>query len=377
MTRTVARQTLIVALSCLVSCVHRSSNDVAPALPPAGVPAASAAPSTCSMDFDSTTVIVRRDYAGYPTKGVGHEAALASLTDSVRHDVSAATDVVSCTKALRRWIAFFRDRHLSIVDRQPSAAADAVAMPSSANARLPTLSTLDDSTLLLRLPDFGQSLKPTIDSLLHANSARLAASPYLIIDVRGNGGGWTASYSELLPFIYTDPIRVDGVDAWGSPGNIAALRALVASTSGPAAIRAQARVVLARMEAHPGTFVLFASDTVVTLPSVYPTPRAVAIIVDHRCASTCEQFVLDARQSRKIVVLGSENTGGLLDFGNARAVELPSRGRRLHVPFTRSHRLPATPLDLTGVGPAVRIPPGTADAIEYVRKFLAAKGSGR
>jgi GNAT superfamily N-acetyltransferase len=57
----------------------------------------------------------------------------------------------------------------------------------------------------------------------------------------------------------------------------------------------------------------------------------------------------------------------------ARAVSLPSGERRLHVPFTRSHRLPAMPLDLTGLAPTVRIPPDVRDAVDYARKLLATR----
>lgn len=358
------------------SCSQVTSTASTRAEPPqAGHPLGTLTASSCATDFDSIRVIVRRDYAGYPTKGLGQESALAALADSVGRDMSAASDPAGCTAGLRRWIAFFRDHHLSVVDLRPSGAA-AAANTAASDLGLPSISRLDDSTLLLRLPDFGQRRKQSIDSVIRANHERLAATPYLIVDVRGNGGGWTAAYAELLPFIATGPIRSDGQDGWASPGNINALRELVASTRGPEAIRAHARTVLARMEANPGTFVLFAADTVIVPPTVYPLPRAVAIIVDRRCASTCEQFVLDARQSRKVVVLGTGNTGGLLDFGNARGVLLPSGGRRLHVPFTRSHRLPNTPLDHTGIAPAVRIPPDTKDAVDYARQFLVAGGSG-
>ena len=358
------------------SCSHVASTASTRAAPPEVVrPPAARTSSSCVTDFDSLQVIVRRDYAGYPTKGVGREAALAALADSVRRDMSAGFDPAGCTPALQRWIAFFRDRHLSIVDLRPSSAA-APVNTAGPDLGLPSISSLDDSTLLLRLPDFGQRRKRSIDSLIRTNHERLAATPHLIVDVRGNGGGWTAAYSDLLPFIATGPIRSDGQDAWASPGNINALRALVASTSGPEAIRVHARAVLARMEANPGTFVLFAADTVFVPPTVYQLPRAVAIIVDRRCASTCEHFVLDARQSRKVVVLGTGNTGGLLDFGNARGVLLPSGSRRLHVPFTRSHRLPSMPLDHTGIAPEVRIPPDAKDPVDYARQFLVARGSG-
>ncbi len=164
------------------------------------------------------------------------------------------------------------------------------------------------------------------------------------------------------------------MDAWASPGNIAAVRELIASPQAPEAMKAQARGLLARMEASPGQFVTFAEDSELRLDAVHPLPRAAAVLVDRRCASTCEQFVLDARQSRKVKVLGARNTGGLLDYGNARTVQLPSGLRRLHVPFARSRRLPDSPMDLTGIAPDIRVRKGEADPVEFARRYLRAGG---
>ena len=99
------------------------------------------------------------------------------------------------------------------------------------------------------------------------------------------------------------------------------------------------------------------------------------MLVDRRCASTCEQFVLDARQSRKVKVLGTGATRGLLDYGNSRAVQLPSGQRQLHVPFTRSHRLPESPMDMVGIMPDVRLRKSETDAVEFAHGYLRSAGS--
>jgi C-terminal processing protease CtpA/Prc len=223
---------------------------------------------------------------------------------------------------------------------------------------------------VLRLPNFGQSDKAPIDKLVAENRARLLATPYLVVDVRGNGGGWTSAYDAVTPLLYTDPIFHDGMDAWASPGNIASAREIASSDKFPEAIRAQARGLVARMEASPGQFVTMVDDGELRLDAVLPLPRAVAVLVDRRCASTCEQFVLDARQSRKVKVLGASNTGGLLDYGNALTTTLPSGERRIHVPTTRSRRLPAMPLDLVGITPDIRLRKDDPDPVASARRYL-------
>jgi hypothetical protein len=339
---------------------------------------ASPPPSTgakaCSADFEALEAKVRGDYAGFQDKvtGPGREAELDAFTERVRSEVRAAADSAACTAALRRWAGFFRDRHLAVSETRPRPAAEE-KRPAAAPAvddGAPTLRFYEDGTAVLRLPGFGHGDKAPIDKLIADNRARLAATPYLVIDVRGNGGGWTAAYESVIPLLYTDPIFRDGMDAWASPGNIASTREIVASDKAPVAIRAQARGLLARMEASPGQFVTMVEDGELRLDAVLPLPRAVAVLVDGRCASTCEQFLLDARQSRKVKVFGERSTRGLLDYGNALTTPLPSGERRMHVPTTRSLRLPAVPLDLAGIMPDIRLRQNEPDPVEFARRYL-------
>lgn len=333
---------------------------------------------TCAADFDALEAKVRGDYAGFQDKvtAQGREAELDAFTERVRREVQAAADSAACTAALRRWVGFFRDRHLAVSEPRPRPAAEEKkpdAAPS-VDEGLPTLRFYEDGTAVLRLPDFGDSYKAPIDKLIAVNRERLLATPYLVIDVRGNGGGWTDSYDAVLPLLYTDPVFRDGMDVWASPGNIASAREIASSDKVPASIRNQARELLARMEKSPGQFVMMVEDGELRLDAVLPMPRAVAILVDRRCASTCEQFLLDARQSRKVKVLGEKSTGGLLDYGNALTTPLPSGHRRMHVPTTRSRRLPFIPLDLAGIMPDVRLPKNEPDAVEFARRYLKSPG---
>ncbi len=333
-----------------------------------------AGPKTCAADFDALEAKVRGDYAGFQDKvtSLGREAELDAFTERVRGEVRAAADSAACTAALRRWTGFFRDRHLAVSETRPRPAKEA-KKPDAApgvDEGLPTLRFYEDGTAVLRLPDFGDSYKEPIDKLIAVNRERLFAAPYLVIDVRGNGGGWTDAYNAVLPLLYTDPIFRDGMDVWASPGNIASAREIASSEKVPAAIRNQARELLARMEKSPGQFVTMVEDGELKFDSVLPMPRAIAVLVDRRCASTCEQFVLDARQSRKVKVLGDRSTGGLLDYGNALTTPLPSGERRMHVPTTRSRRLPAIALDLAGIMPDIRLPRNEPDAVEFARRYL-------
>jgi hypothetical protein len=351
------------------------SDDRAPSSASAVLPVSN---PSCAADFDSLYSTVQQDYAGFRSKAQEGTAALAALTDSVRAEVHTSADPAACTAALQRWIAFFADPHLQVWEPRPQAASSGSTNRGGTaveNPRRPSLRFLDDSTAVLRLPDFNDRYKPAIDSLVDANHARLLATSYLVIDVRGNGGGWTGAYEEsILPLLYTDPILVHGMETWASEGNIAYARELLASDRAEGIKRA-VRALLPRMEANRDEFVTITEDREIRLDTVYPMPQAVSVLVDRGCASTCEQFVLDARQSRKVTVIGTENTGGFLDYGNVRRVSLPSGRRVFQVPTARSRRLPENPLDLVGITPEVRIPEGEADAVEFARRYLRSAGS--
>lgn len=337
------------------------------------------APS-CLVDFDSMQAVVARDYAGYAAKASSAEAAFTALTNSVRVEVAEATDGEACTAVLQRWIDWFGDPHLQVWAprlRSAESGSDPSRDASSRDRRRPSLAFIGNGTALLRLGSFDQRYKPAVDSLIANHRARLLSTPYLVIDVRRNGGGWTGAYESVIPLLYTDPIFVHGMEAWASEGNIAYMRSLLEADGIAEAIKRQIRALLPRMEANPGEFVVISEDREIRLDTVYPMPRAVAVLIGRWCASSCEQFVLDARQSRKVTVIGADNTGGFLDYGNVRRVELPSGRRRLQVPTARSRRLPEMPLDRIGIAPEVRLPDGETDPVAFARRFLRSLEDGR
>lgn len=328
--------------------------------------------SACTTDFDSAVAIITRDYAGFREKTRGPDAAgaLAALTDSVRAVAATEPNGEACTAALNRWIAFFRDPHLQLWQPQPPASAPVAAGPSAPPASPYSVTYPDDSTAVLELRDFGQRHKQGIDSLVAVHRDRLLATPYLVIDVRRNGGGWTESYASVLPLLYTGPIHVDGAQAWASESNLAYIRQMLESPGVPEQLKEQLRPIAARMADSIGQFVTIADDRVIRLDTVYPSPRAVAVLVSRQCVSTCEQFVLDARQSRKVTVMGATNTRGMVDYGNVRRVALPSGLRQMQVPTSRSMRLPESPMDVVGIAPEVRIPEGEADPVAFAVRAL-------
>jgi C-terminal processing protease CtpA/Prc len=124
-----------------------------------------------------------------------------------------------------------------------------------------------------------------------------------------------------------------------------------------------------------GTFFSSCPDGTETLPEVFPLPARVAILIDGRCASTTEQFLLEARQSKKVILFG-QPSDGCLDYANVCFLMLPSGKFFLTMPTSRSRRLPKNPVDNIGIAPDVLIPdltrPQTSgdSAVNFVQDYL-------
>ncbi|MDQ3997871.1 MAG: S41 family peptidase [Gemmatimonadota bacterium] len=336
--------------------------------------------SACAADFDSTYAVITRDYAGYADRVRESGSRINALTDSVRVEVQNAATDSACTRALQRWIAVFRERdhHLQLGRFRRGPAPAGQAPPATGapaeDPRRPTIQFMDDSTAVLRLGTFNMFYKAAIDSLIAVHRGRLLATPYLVVDVRTNTGGATHSYATVMSFIYSDPFRVEGMDVWATDGNVAYYKAMLETADLPESIKAEGRIAVPRLEANRGRFTTWDEDRTVRLDTVYPMPRRVAVLIAGLCASSCEQFVLDARQSRKVTVLGRQNTAGMVDYGNTRRVILPSGVRQIHMPTSRSRRLPERPMDYKGIAPDVPIPKDEPDALAFAIRYLKSAG---
>jgi hypothetical protein len=221
-------------------------------------------------------------------------------------------------------------------------------------------------TVLVQLPSFNDPAG--IDAFFEAEAERIGAAERLVIDLRGNGGGSDYNYRALIPLIYTEPIRLVSNAALATADNIRVNEALVADTTIPAGIRTQLARSVAQMRTAEGGWYEF-PDRVHEEDAVLELPRQVAVLVDRGCASSCEQFLLAARQSRKVTIYGTR-TAGILDFGNVRNAQMPGGTLLLNYPTTRSKRLPHDPVDGTGILPHVAVPEDVIDPVSWALQHM-------
>src|SRR5262249_20741961 len=153
--------------------------------------------------------------------------------------------------------------------------------------------------------------------------------------------GQDPSFSELLPFIYTNPFVIYTTEIWASENNIAHYKKDLEDTSMDGDDRMDLQRFINDAQNHKGKFVnRFTRDTIhLDLDTIYRFPEKVAILIDNKCASSAEEFLLRAVQSKKVILFG-RHTLGVLDYSNVMPIWLPSQKRVFALPMSRSKRLP-------------------------------------
>ncbi len=218
----------------------------------------------------------------------------------------------------------------------------------------PYLDELNATTLYLRIPSFDMSEKKQIDSVLAANKEKILKTENLIIDLRDNGGGGDASFRELLPFLYTNPVRTVGVEFLSTEQNNQRFLKFATTTEYDfdEETRQWMKASYDTLQQHLGEFVNLNPQPVSirTFPEVNVYPKNIGIIINEGNASTTEQFLLAAKQSKKVKLFGT-TTGGALDISNMYSVESPCKEFKLHYGLSKSLRIPGMIIDDIGLQP--------------------------
>jgi C-terminal processing protease CtpA/Prc len=225
----------------------------------------------------------------------------------------------------------------------------------------PYFETLNNKTCYLRVPSFSKEFCPIIDSVIDSNKQTITKTENLIIDLRSNGGGSTNCWQNIIPYIYTNPYRaknniylsteLNNINYQKNYGN---------------------NPFFDKLNKNLGKFVKDWEDyTDIKFDTIYKYPQNVAIIVDERCASATEQFLLTARQSRKVKIFG-KITAGALDFSNMNTVNSPCEDFVLSYATSKDVDIDNYPIEGIGIQPDFYLDNAIQEYkwVDYVNEIL-------
>ena len=332
----------------------------------AAAEAAAAAPGACLADLEDAARYIAANDAGAPGLLADHEGAITRAFDKARAEIATAPslDDARCQAILSGYLRAWRPGHLNVRTNAKAAPPAAAGKPAQSTAQpiedpqAPRFKLLGKDTVLLTFGHFNDRYAARVRQLIADHRADLESHPNWIIDVRDNGGGADRTYQPLLGWLLDGELPYYTVEFLVTPDNIRRQEEVCPQMSNPAACMTTLGPVIEAMRAaRPGSYVMKGTqrmgyDKVALEPK---RPARVAILIDRDCGSTCEQFVLDARTSFRVKLVGRP-TFGALDDSNMRAHPLPSGLRTLMYATTRSTRVPDMRIDGVGIPPDIMLP---------------------
>ena len=354
------------------------------------LPASSQTREEALAEFDWFTGFVSRNYPGYKIKTQGKEREWKTWTDSLRSSIAQRPDTLPCL--IDEYIQRFKDRHLWVnttnqgqiqfhdLLQRVRARYRAKHKPETTNMYY-TAKPMNDSTYFLRIPSFRDS---TSNQMSKDNWDAITSRPYLIVDLRCNGGGNDQNFDALADLTYSGPYLTHGVEQYATPDFLALFKDIIAHDT-QSEWRDYLQELTDSMENHLGDYVLrpgMQRIRLVRRDTVYQNPRRIGLLIHGRNASSAEQYILEAKESEKVVLFGNERTSGTLDLSNVFAITSPSGWFKLYIPTTRSCRWPDIVIDGKGIAPQIPIPyeisrtealqerDGIGEEIHYIERVL-------
>jgi len=226
---------------------------------------------------------------------------------------------------------------------------------------------LSDKTSLLCISSFEHAYVERIEKMVSDNQQAIENCENLIIDVRNNLGGTYDAYDEILPYVLTNNTREVGQEFLVTQTLIDEVEDWFDDEAG----KEEARRWISMFEGNIGKFINpDTSDVYISeIKIAEHSPKQIAILVNKRTASSGEAFVLGAKQSKKVKILGVP-TYGAIDYGSASLFEFGCPNYKLQMPTWRAGRLPDYPIDNIGIQPDIYLDKSVEDWVQFTVEYL-------
>ena len=304
-------------------------------------------------DYEGAVYEVENNYAGFSSKtgDPAKKQEYVKLKEKLHKDILNGREGADAVGELYGW---FGDNHLRTALAEHGKYRKTRKKYVSANKGVREYNLqaiarkVDSETFLIRFPscEGDPSLEWVNESI---EAYKKSQCKYLIIDIRGNGGGQDTYYEPYLKLLYDREYLSKGVEIRNSEDNMTYLKSQAERLP-------WLQEVVGRAENSDEEFIPLVEDHIIKYDTVNTLPVKAAVIIDSNVASSGEQMVLDIKGcSSRTVIYGKGNTFGCLDYSNVRRADMRGCGITTYVPMTRSSRLPDNGIDDTGIAPDVRI----------------------
>jgi len=287
------------------------------------------------------------------------------------------SQVSDTCELIKNSILFFRKSKISFTKTDPRPPLSGNDLTDEINELEGfSFKPLSRQTLLLKISSFGYTYKERIEKLIKDNKSLLDSYENLIIDVRGNGGGTDYSYRPILPYLYTNPVRHLSGDYLVTPSLIKGLTDWVNDPANATEDDIEnVKQDINRMEGNTGKFIPYSTGErfgYKKQDSVLLFPKNVAILADEESASTTENFIMNAKQSKKVKIFGTP-TYGCIDYLSVIEFDLNCDKYILYMPTVRLERAEGFPIDNIGIQPDIYMDKYVKDWILYAKDYLENK----
>lgn len=342
----------------------------------------SALVQACLRDLEAIPPFLRANDAGAQQPVTSDvQARRDAALELARRQAESVQDDAQCQTVLQTYLGAWRKGHLAVHTVEPGGSCELSRMATLDAARMPRVDMLSAATALLTIPSFFPAARGPLAALIEQHRGELGTRANWIIDVRGNDGGADTTYAPLLPWLMADGWIEVSERIYVTPANLHAEERIAQEFApGDAEVARITETTVQRMRSvAAGEWVQQQYDQgwrAERPAQLEPhRPQRVAILMDRRCGSTCEQFLLTVRQSFSVKLVGRSRSAGVRDASNLRSHMLPSGRRRLWYATTLSNRLPGLPVDDIGICPDVFLPaaqdqPDRCADVEWTRRWL-------